>query len=147
MKKADSRGMTLVEVVIAMAIFAIILVFALPVFQTFIALNQASETRLSAQELGNNQMESILAFAKGKSKEALGNELKNTLSDDQRILFVDGFSDPTVQGTLNTYTRQSGSHTITVVIDMDITNSIVKISVVDNDSSQTYETLGYVEFS
>lgn len=52
-----NQGLTLVEVVIALLLFSIIVIFTLPVFLSASRLNMQSDTNLSAQAEGQEVME------------------------------------------------------------------------------------------
>lgn len=65
-----NQGLTLVEVVIALMLFSIVVVFTLPVFLSANKLNTQTDTRLYAQNVGQESMELWLQEASNTTKES-----------------------------------------------------------------------------
>lgn len=60
----NRRGFTLIEAIVALAIFVIIATFSFPIFLSSSRVNHASYTKLELQEFSENNLERIREYAK-----------------------------------------------------------------------------------
>lgn len=139
--------MTLVEVIIALAVLAIVLVLSFSVFQLSIDVNQASYDKLSGQEIANNQIESIMAYATKKTKAQLLSELTVQKPDADKVLFIDGFASPVTEGNYTVVAKNVDKYIITVKIDSRSNKKNVFVHVSNQDGGDVYETMDYIDFS
>jgi len=105
--KKSKLGFTFVEVIIAMAIFAILVVGVFPAFLIGVKLNTAS--RISV-ELSTKAQEVV--------EEVYGYSTTKTLSETVTILTA-AYSTPVVSGATRTFTKTTTDYTIIVAITSD----------------------------
>lgn len=97
-------GFTFVEVIIAMAIFAILIVGVFPAFLIGVKLNVASQVSV---ELSNQ--------AQGVVEEIYGYSTTNTYAQTEALLTA-AYSAPTVSGSTKTYTKTTANYTYSIAI-------------------------------
>lgn len=134
MKKVSKRGFTLIETVIALSIFVIVLIMALPAFNSFILTNTYAEKKLMAQEIGINQMESIVSYvSEGKTRSQLISDLSDTSSS--RFFWRDYSG--------NSLVRNKDGATVSVFFD-DTNPNLVRVTVEIGTSK--YELVEYLRY-
>lgn len=77
-----NKGLTLVEVVVALLLFSIVVVFTLPVFLSANRLNNHADISHNAQDIGQEVMELVLQRASYISKESYFNNPQDLYRED-----------------------------------------------------------------
>lgn len=118
-------GMTFVEVIIAMAIFAILVVAVFPAFLIGIKLNGASQDAVTTSTKAQEVVEQIYEYS-----------LDNTLVETNVIL-QNLYGAPILSGNTKTYYPVSTEYTIAIVLtpddpDIGMTRVIVTVSRINN---------------
>ncbi len=106
----NKLGFTFVEVIIAMAIFAVLIVGVFPAFLIGVKLNAVSKVSVETSTMAQTTMEQIYDYS-------TTNTLSNTL-----VSMTSGASPYTNQGTVNkvtTLNRNDSVYTIVVVFTQD----------------------------
>lgn len=118
-------GFTFVEVIIAMAIFAILVVGIFPAFLIGIKLNTVSQIAVETS-----------TQAQGVIEEIYGYSLTNTYAETETLLTA-AYSTPTVVGSTKTYSKTTADYTITIAItsnspEYGMYKVIVNVTKLDN---------------
>lgn len=118
-KKSKQNGYTLVEVIVALAIFAIIAIFAFPSIASAMNANNGAYQITQAQEMSQNYLENVVNEAsKVKTKDALITNLKKQ----------------TQYGTIN-------YNASTRVLDLNATDYTLKMTFSNNDNTVRLQTI------
>lgn len=129
----NKRGLTLVEVVVAMAVFMIIVVMAFPILTQSGLINAQSKQKLDAQEIGVLIVEDLIFVSKTqKSQTDLIERLKEPLPSFTKPFTYDSIS--------NQLTMHEDGYDIQLQLKND--SNLVKIIVLND--RQRYETLEWL---
>lgn len=123
--KRSKSGMTFVEVIVAMTIFAILVVGIFPAFLIGIKLNAASKVKVETASVAQTTMESIYAYT-----------LTNTLPETIVALSAD-YPSPVYSGNTTTLTQTTADYTIVVVFTSNtplngMTKTLITVTKLDN---------------
>lgn len=80
--KINKQGLTLVEVVVALLLFSVVVIFTLPVFISANRLNNQAELSHNAQDLGQEVMELVLQRVGTVSKESYFKDPQDIYRED-----------------------------------------------------------------
>lgn len=118
-------GMTFVEVIVAMAIFAILVVAIFPAFMLGIKLNAVSKIQVETATASQTVMEEIYAYS-----------VANSLADSITALSAT-YPSPVTVGSVTTLTKTTTDYTIVVILTANspstgMTNAKVTVTKLDN---------------
>lgn len=82
----NSKGFTLVEAIVALAIFVIIATFAFPIFLSSATVNKAAHDKLQVQEISQNLIESAINLS--NNSENLDQLIAALIASHQELGFV-----------------------------------------------------------
>lgn len=125
----NKLGFTFVEVIIAMAIFAILIVGVFPAFLIGVKLNAISKVSVETSTVAQTTMEQIYDYS-----------INNTLSTTITSMTTSGTPPFTNQGTINkvtTLNKNDSTYTIVVVFTQDsLTTGLTrcKVTVTKHDN-------------
>lgn len=128
-------GFTLVEVIVALALFAIIVVMVFPLFGFFNRVNHLAEEKIDAQEVAVSFTENVLQVSK-------------TVSNKQAL--IDTLQSPSHYGTgaflleNDSYVFSEQDYTIRITFFEE--DKLIKVNVTTLDN-QKYETLGWLSYA
>lgn len=134
MKK--NSGLTLVEVVVALAVFMIVVAMAFPILAQSGLINVKSKEKLDAQEIGILVVEELLVVSESQTNEST---LISYLDNTGLPSFGQPFAYDSTVCTIN-----KDNYTVTLLFNNIDTSNLVKVSVnVDNMKYETLEWLIY----
>jgi len=118
-------GFTFVEVIIAMAIFAILVVGVFPAFLIGIKLNAVSQVSVETSSKAQSVVEEIYGYS-----------ITKTYAEADAIL-TSAYSTPVVSGATKTYTKTTTDYTIMIAITANspqygMYKSIVHVTKLNN---------------
>lgn len=118
-------GMTFVEVIVAMAIFAILVVGIFPAFMLGIKLNAVSKVSVETATVSQSIMEEIYGYS-----------LSSNLSDTITALSAT-YPSPVTVGSQTTLTKNTADYTIVIVFEANspsagMTKAKVSVTKLDN---------------
>lgn len=123
--KHRKAGMTFVEVIVAMTIFAILIVGIFPAFLIGIKLNAASKVKVETVSVAQSTMETIYSYT-----------LTNTLPQTIVALSAD-YPSPVYSGNTTTLTKTTATYTIVIVFTSNtpltgLTTTKITVTKLDN---------------
>ena len=134
MKK--NSGLTLVEVVVALAVFMIVVAMPFPILAQSGLINVNSKEKLDAQEIGILVVEELLVVSESQTNEST---LISYLDNTGLPSFGQPFMCDSIVCTIN-----KDNYTVTLLFNNIDTSNLVKVSVnVDNMKYETLEWLIY----
>lgn len=130
----NKRGLTLVEVVVAMAVFMIIVVMAFPILTQSGLINAQSKQKLDAQEIGVLIVEDLIFVSKTQKSQM---DLIERLKDHPLPSFTNKFTHEPSSNQLSMH--EDG---FDIQIELNDDSNLVKIIVLKD--RQRYETLEWL---
>lgn len=123
--KHRKAGMTFVEVIVAMTIFAILIVGIFPAFLIGIKLNAASKVKVETASVAQSTMESVYAYT-----------LTSTLPQTIVAMSAD-YPSPVYSGNTTTLTKTTATYTIVIVFTSNtpltgLTKTKITVTKLDN---------------
>lgn len=129
----NKRGLTLIEVVVAMAVFMIIVVMAFPILTQSGLINAQSKQKLDAQEIGVLIVEDLVFISKTqKSQTDLIERLKQPLPNFTKPFTYDSIS------------NQLSMHEDGFEIQLELKNDSNLVKIIVLNGRQRYETLEWL---
>lgn len=128
-------GFTLVEVIVALAIFVVIAAFAFPIFLSSFQVNVGAQEKTQIQEVSQNYLEHVIYISKvSNNKVDLINALENDLS----------FGEARYDETLDSIILETEKYVLEIAFDGD--SNFIKIQGLSLPSKQTFETVEWLNY-
>lgn len=136
---SKKHGFTLIEVVVAMALLAIVLVVVFPAYGLFIKANSTSMGKLSAQEIAQDYVEYMAYEAK---KSGTSSVFLEQIQDDANP--YGGFDADSVLGDASLYIKTTEEYEASITFQSDY--KLIRVTITTAGSKQTFETVEWLNY-